>query len=121
MLSFLPDLKKSDIFSLGITAYELITLSELEKNGPAWRTLRNGSFEYPPDVQAVYSPEILETIRSMLSENTDSRPSAEELLDTVFISAEQRRIHELEAENERLNDIQQKLFDFLQQHGADPF
>ena len=26
VLAFLPDLKKSDIFSLGITAYELLTL-----------------------------------------------------------------------------------------------
>lgn len=32
----LPDLKKSDIFSLGITAFELITLGKLEKNGPEW-------------------------------------------------------------------------------------
>ena len=43
----IPDLKKSDIFSLGITAYELITLGELEKNGPDWRCLRDGSFVYP--------------------------------------------------------------------------
>jgi len=46
----LPDLKKCDIFSLGITAYELITLEELEKNGEEWRTLRNGSIEYPVEV-----------------------------------------------------------------------
>ena len=36
VLAFLPDLKKSDIFSLGITAYELITLRDLPKNGPEW-------------------------------------------------------------------------------------
>tara|TARA_B110000285_G_C14899621_1_gene502581 strand:- start:16 stop:243 length:228 start_codon:yes stop_codon:yes gene_type:complete len=44
----LPDLKKSDIFSLGITAFELITLGSLEKNGPEWGALRDGSFQYPP-------------------------------------------------------------------------
>jgi len=121
MLSFLPDLKKSDIFSLGITAYELITLSALEKNGPAWRALRDGSFEYPPEVEAVYSAEILSIIRRMLSANTDDRPSAAELLDSVFVSAEQRRIHELEVENARLNDVQQKLFDLLQQNGINPY
>lgn len=43
----LPDLKKADIFSLGITAFELITLGHLEKNGPEWNALRDGSFRYP--------------------------------------------------------------------------
>jgi serine/threonine protein kinase len=47
LLSLVPDLKKSDIFSLGITAYELITLEELAVNGTEWRELRDGTFEYP--------------------------------------------------------------------------
>ena len=42
-----PDLKKADIFSLGITAYELITLEELHNNGEEWRALIDGSFKYP--------------------------------------------------------------------------
>jgi len=50
VFAFLPDLKKCDIFSLGITAYELITLEELEKNGAEWRAFRNGSFQYPIEV-----------------------------------------------------------------------
>jgi hypothetical protein len=57
----------------------------------------------------------------MLSENTDDRPSAEELLSTVFISQDQRRIKQLESENRRLLEHQEKLFDFLRQNGADPF
>ena len=59
VLSCLPDLKKSDIFSLGITAYELITLNELEKNGPDWRALRDGSFKYPVETEMLYSSELL--------------------------------------------------------------
>lgn len=51
VLNYLPDLKKSDIFSLGITAFELITLGSLEKNGPDWRSLRDGSFVYPQEVK----------------------------------------------------------------------
>lgn len=120
VLSFLPDLKKSDIFSLGITAYELITLTELEKQGADWRKLRDGSFDYPQEVKTLYSSEILDTIRWMLAEQPEGRPSAEELLQTVFVSADQRRIKQLEAENQRLHDNEQKLFDFLRQHGADP-
>jgi serine/threonine protein kinase len=38
----LPDLKMCDVFSLGITAYELLTLEKLEKNGAEWRDLREG-------------------------------------------------------------------------------
>ena len=119
--SLVPDLKKSDIFSLGITAYELITLEELATNGEEWRDLRDGKFEYPSEVKSLYSSEILNTIRRMLSENTDDRPSAEELLSTVFISQDQRRIKQLESENRRLLEQQEKLFDFLRQNGADPF
>ena len=51
VLNCLPDLKKSDIFSLGITAFELLTLSSLEKNGAEWRSLRDGSFVYPPEIK----------------------------------------------------------------------
>jgi len=67
VLTYLPDLKKSDIFSLGITAYELITLERLEKNGSEWRALRNGKFNYPSEVEQIYSCQLLESIRRMLS------------------------------------------------------
>jgi serine/threonine protein kinase len=88
VLNYIPDLKKSDIFSLGITVYELLTLSNLEKNGPEWRSLRDGSFEYPPKVKQLYSDELLHTIRSMLAAKTDDRPTADALLRTVFVSGE---------------------------------
>lgn len=77
VLSYLPDLKKSDIFSLGITAYEMITLEQLEKNGPEWRSLRNGTFEYPVEVEQLYSRELLQVIRFMLSEHIENRPDAD--------------------------------------------
>ena len=99
MLAHVPDLKQCDIFSLGITAYELITLEELEKNGAEWRAFRNNSFQYPIEVQQEYSPELLNSIREMLSFNTDDRPDAKNLLEKVFISQEQERIKELEKQN----------------------
>ena len=92
VLQNLPDLKKSDIFSLGITAYELIALVNLEKNGKEWQALRQGTFEYPAHVLKLYSAELLGTVRRMLSPNTDDRPRARDLLQTVFISSEQRII-----------------------------
>jgi serine/threonine protein kinase len=44
VLNNIPDLKKSDIFSLGITAFEMITLDELMKNGADWRLLRDRKY-----------------------------------------------------------------------------
>ena len=38
-------MKKADIFSVGITAYELLTLEDLEKNGSEWRKFRNASYQ----------------------------------------------------------------------------
>lgn len=59
MLNCIPDLKKSDIFSLGVTAYELLTLTSLENNGDQWKALRNETFEYPAKVTQLYSEELL--------------------------------------------------------------
>ena len=71
VLQNLPDLKKSDIFSLGITAYELITLENLEKNGKEWQDLREGNAEFMDEATNYYSQELLETVKKMLSPNTD--------------------------------------------------
>ena len=75
VLNNIPDLKKSDIFSLGMTAYELISLVELSKNGAEWRSLRDGENKFSVEIQELYSPQLLDTIRMMLSPNTDDRPS----------------------------------------------
>ena len=76
MLTLLPDLKKSDIFSLGITAYELITLESLEKNGNEWESFRNGTYDYPQDSKHIYSNQLLDTVRLMLDPQAHDRPSA---------------------------------------------
>jgi len=76
VLTFLPDLKKSDIFSLGITAYELITLESLEKNGKEWDSFRDGTYDYPQDSKQIYTTELLETVRLMLGPQAQDRPSA---------------------------------------------
>lgn len=119
MLNCIPDLKKSDIFSLGVTAYELLTLTSLENNGEQWKALRNETFEYPPKVTQLYSEELLQIVRSMLAKHTDDRPSADDLLQSVFQSAEQRQIQNLKRENQILKQNQQNLVRFLTQNGLD--
>lgn len=37
------DLTKADIFSLGLTFYEAITLDDMPTNGPEWHKLREGN------------------------------------------------------------------------------
>jgi antitoxin component HigA of HigAB toxin-antitoxin module len=42
----LPDLKKADIFSLGILAFELVERRRVLPNGPEWHALREGRFSF---------------------------------------------------------------------------
>ena len=72
------DLTKSDIFSLGITLYELCLggLRPLPSNGAEWQSLRDASFPLlattPDDMQHL--------IRLMMNPTFHSRPTAAELL-----------------------------------------
>ncbi len=38
----IPDLTKADIFALGMSTYELVEGTELDKNGDQWSALREG-------------------------------------------------------------------------------
>lgn len=38
-----PDLTRADLFSLGMTMFELMSLENLPYNGSQWHTLRNGA------------------------------------------------------------------------------
>lgn len=41
----LPDLTKADIFSLGVTLFELVTMQELPNTGVQWHWLREGGIQ----------------------------------------------------------------------------
>ena len=62
--------------------------------------MREGNVVFSDDAIQFYSQELLETVKKMLSPSTDERPGANELLQTVFISQEERRIRAVEQENE---------------------
>jgi len=76
------DLRKADVFALGLSAYEAATLAELPQNGPQWHTIRSDGV---PKVKHV-SEEINLLISSMIRENASRRPTAAEISESEVIS-----------------------------------
>lgn len=70
------DLTKSDIFSLGISLYELCLGQPLPMNGDKWQDLRAGRFDPLPGT----SMELTMLIVRMMNPKPEQRPSATELL-----------------------------------------
>lgn len=97
----IPDLTKADIFSVASSFLELIRQEPLPCNGPEWHRIRCGDIDFP----AGYSEEIKNTLKLMLASKPEDRPTAEELLNTVFLSENQREIRRLRQEVEDLRDI----------------
>jgi len=69
------DLKKSDIFSLGISIYEMITLESLPENGEEWHNLRNGKLDRMFNAKG-YSSHLKSLVASMMLRDYESRPTA---------------------------------------------
>ena len=70
------DLTKSDIFSLGITMYELCLGKPLPMNGQEWQALRAGHMESLPET----APDMAQIITQMMHSMAGFRPSASDLL-----------------------------------------
>ena len=82
------DLTKSDIFSLGITMYEICIGRSLPASGQEWHNLRNGNLEPLPNSNT----ELIRIIQDMTRSSYVSRPSAGYLLETnkQLMSQEQK-------------------------------
>ena len=87
----IPDLTKSDIFSLGATVYEILIGTPLPSHGERWHALRQGQFDFPAGTDAV----IQEQVTRMMSADPALRPSAAELLQEVFVSHTRRELKRL--------------------------
>lgn len=85
------DLTKSDIFSLGITLYELCLGGgkELPHDGPEWQDLRADKIPLSPNTTL----EMYNFIKIMMNPNYAERPSASDLLKRPqLLSPEQRAL-----------------------------
>jgi serine/threonine protein kinase len=91
------DLTKSDIFSLGITFYQVCLRGKsLPTNGPEWQALRSADVPIPP----VISNEMQLIIRQMMDPAAATRPTASELLKRPQLLSDEQKA--LQAEKEKV-------------------
>ncbi|KAK3593865.1 hypothetical protein CHS0354_011470 [Potamilus streckersoni] len=104
------NLPKADIFSLGLTIFEVGGGYELPKNGILWQDIRNGKLPELPH----YSKEFNMILQSMVQKNPQNRPSALSLLQDPLLCPVGRRTRaqlRKELDKERLKNqfLVQKL------------
>jgi wee1-like protein kinase len=83
------DLTKSDIFSLGISLYEIClgAVRPLPANGPEWQSLRAAQFR-----PLANTPDSMqEIIKVMMHPNVTRRPTASELLKRPHLLSEEQK------------------------------
>lgn len=118
----MSSLRKSDIFSLGATLYELSRGRLLPQGGDEWGEIRDGIIECSPD----YSPEFWALIKSFLQPDPLARPSTEEILQHPLLSGANGYFHPvaccplksaLEASQREVLQLRQQI-NFLEEHLA---
>lgn len=95
------DLTKCDIFSLGITLYQVIVDQDLPADGPKWHDLRSGKL----DAMVNAPTELQNIIRQMMHPDGKERPTAAELLTRRQLLSEEQK--KLIAEQNKAKEAQQ--------------
>ena len=103
------DLTKCDIFSLGITVFEITLGSKLPPNGQDWHELRGGNvFSTVIGSKSEHiSATMKEILDHMLHPNPGKRPSAASLLERQQLLSDEKR--ELLIEKERVRIANEAL------------
>lgn len=87
MLGNHRDLTKCDIFSLGITLYQVIVDQDLPPDGQAWHDLRSGKLGLMTNAPL----ELQEIIRQMMHPDGKQRPTAADLLTRRQLLSEEQK------------------------------
>jgi wee1-like protein kinase len=85
-----PDLRKADIFSLGILAYELVERRRVKTIGQEWHDLREGKVRFSNSDSI--STEIKDIISLMLSPSPIDRPTTSYLLKNHLLSDQEKEL-----------------------------
>mmetsp|Transcript_8670 Transcript_8670/g.38579 ORF Transcript_8670/g.38579 Transcript_8670/m.38579 type:complete len:523 (-) Transcript_8670:3325-4893(-) len=70
------DLRKADMFSLGLSAYELCSGRQLQSNGEEWREIRRCNLK---PIEGL-DPNLFNLIKRLVDPDPDRRPTAAELM-----------------------------------------
>jgi len=70
-------LPKADVFSLGLSIYELALGRALPSSGEEWAAIREGNLTLPPNA---YSEQFVSLIKLMITKDPETRPTTEDLL-----------------------------------------
>ena len=87
------DLRKADVFALGLSAFESATLLDLPQNGVQWHKIRSDGL---PKVKHL-TDEINHLVNQMVKENPNQRPTSAEVAESDHLSSymSNRRLQQL--------------------------
>jgi len=82
------NLRKADVFALGISVFELGERKPLPKNGEDWQRLRGGSFAFPESM----SVHLQIVIAEMMHPDPAKRPLMNDVLQNPLLDSHGRRV-----------------------------
>ncbi|RWS09029.1 wee1-like protein kinase 2 [Dinothrombium tinctorium] len=110
-------LPKADIFSLGLTIFEMASGEELTKNGEKWHDIRNGKIPKLPNL----SEEFYNLIKKMIHKDPVKRPSSSAIVKhPLLLSDFDKSTAQLRKELKMANLFIKRLSQRLEEGGSSP-
>ncbi|EGR29531.1 zinc-binding dehydrogenase family protein, putative [Ichthyophthirius multifiliis] len=102
------DLKKADIYSLGISIYQLLIGENLPLNGEEWIELRGNINGNIIDQKLKnQNKELVHIIKQMMHSDPEMRPSTQEILDSIYFKTE--LLNEIKWQKIKKNNLENEI------------